>query len=273
MHIEKVFRSRTDDVSKIVFKRGKLLAEAVDFRSPDRRVLCISTQSGCPVGCSFCGTGRRFVGNLTADDMLAQVRLAGESSAAQFQVMFMSMGEPTLNSRAVCEAARQLAAQGKEVLISTVGASRAGLDRFLELAHTVPLGMQFSIHRREDIPWPKLMPFEELATYGRKFCNLIGKKVKLNFFVGTLPYFLSRCFPPEFFAVTLSEKYDTPCSRGSVPQPSVVDIECSLLKDAGYEFKVFRSAGLDVGGGCGQLQFIQEHLEEHGRRMPWKGDL
>ena len=99
--------------------------EAVLMRYRDgRRSLCLSSQSGCPLTCSFCATGRmRFAGNLSADEILDQAlhfRRNGELDHA----VFMGMGEPMMNLDAVLEACTLLPGLGitnRRTAISTVG--------------------------------------------------------------------------------------------------------------------------------------------------------
>ena len=65
------------DVSKYVFVKDDACYEAVLYKYPtyeERTVLCVSTQCGCPVGCTFCATGKRFVRNLTSDEIIEQVQ-------------------------------------------------------------------------------------------------------------------------------------------------------------------------------------------------------
>lgn len=70
------FDSSEGNVFKYVFSGNDFVAESVLYRYnsfTERTVICCSTQSGCPVGCSFCGTGKRFVRNLTSDEIVAQI--------------------------------------------------------------------------------------------------------------------------------------------------------------------------------------------------------
>ena len=70
------FDSSEGNVFKYVFSGNDFVAESVLYRYSsfaERTVICCSTQSGCPVGCSFCGTGKRFVRNLTSDEIVAQI--------------------------------------------------------------------------------------------------------------------------------------------------------------------------------------------------------
>lgn len=105
----KVFKSSDTNVSKFVFefeKPTKAIAEAVLYRYENfkkRTVICCSIQSGCPVGCTFCGTGKFYVRNLSSHEIIRQVEVVLESidcrtdEIEKFQIMFMSMGEPMLN--------------------------------------------------------------------------------------------------------------------------------------------------------------------------------
>ena len=103
----KVFDSSEGNVSKYVFTGEDFVAESVIYKYPDyktRTVICCSTMSGCPVGCSFCGTGKKFVRNLTSDEIVEQIltvlkdkSITYTKEIERFQIMFMSMGEPLLN--------------------------------------------------------------------------------------------------------------------------------------------------------------------------------
>src|SRR5919197_1880946 len=99
--------------------------EAVLMRYRDgRRSLCLSSQSGCPLTCTFCATGQmRFGRNLTASEMLDQALHFRRIERVDHAV-FMGMGEPMLNVDAVVEAARALPEIGvthSHTAISTVG--------------------------------------------------------------------------------------------------------------------------------------------------------
>src|SRR5271170_5793102 len=112
--------SKEGNVWKYVFEKSDAVAEAVLYRYPsfdERTVICCSTQSGCPVGCRFCGAGDAFVRSLTTDEIISQPVHLLESKgidAAQvdrMQIMFMSMGEPLLNLKALVPALRDLYAR------------------------------------------------------------------------------------------------------------------------------------------------------------------
>ncbi len=109
--------SSDQNVSKYVFEKSDAVAEAVLYKYPtynERTVVCCSTQSGCPVGCRFCGAGDSFARSLSADEIVAQTehlfadREIDASQVARMQIMFMSMGEPLLNAKNLCEAIDRL---------------------------------------------------------------------------------------------------------------------------------------------------------------------
>ena len=99
--------------------------EAVLMRYRDgRRSVCLSSQSGCPLTCSFCATGKmKFGRNLSADEILDQA-LHFRRGEAIDHVVFMGMGEPTMNLDAVlaaCERLPELGVTHRRTAISTVG--------------------------------------------------------------------------------------------------------------------------------------------------------
>ncbi|TFH04759.1 MAG: rRNA methyltransferase, partial [Candidatus Thorarchaeota archaeon] len=95
------FDSSETDVCKFVFTSKDAVVETVLYKYPTyqaRTVICCSTMSGCPVGCTFCGTGKFFIRNLTGDQIVEQVEYALEQTGVdpntmgRLQIMVMSMG-------------------------------------------------------------------------------------------------------------------------------------------------------------------------------------
>jgi 23S rRNA (adenine2503-C2)-methyltransferase len=139
--------------------------EAVLMRYRDgRRSLCVSSQSGCPLTCSFCATGRmKFARNLTASEILEQalhfVRSTEERSLTN--CVFMGMGEPMLNLDAVLEACERLPDIGithRRTTISTVGWI-PGIERLAE--SDMPVRLALSLHAAEEALRSELMPVNE----------------------------------------------------------------------------------------------------------------
>jgi 23S rRNA (adenine2503-C2)-methyltransferase len=136
--------------------------EAVLMRYRDgRHSLCLSAQSGCPLTCTFCATGRmRFAGNLTADEILDQA-LHFRRSGLVDHAVFMGMGEPMMNLEAVLEACTLLPDLGisnRRTAISTVGWI-PGIERLT--ASGLPVRLALSLHAPEDALRSALMPVNE----------------------------------------------------------------------------------------------------------------
>ena len=121
-----------------VFEKGEDSAvEAVMIPDGDRATLCVSSQSGCRMGCKFCMTGRQgFHGNLTAGEIISQFLSVDESDALT-NTVFMGMGEPLDNYGNVMRAIEILTAEWgfawspKRITVSTIGVL-PNLKRFLD---------------------------------------------------------------------------------------------------------------------------------------------
>jgi 23S rRNA (adenine2503-C2)-methyltransferase len=136
--------------------------EAVLMRYRDRRrSICVSSQSGCPLTCTFCATGRmKFARNLTASEILDQA-LHFRRVEAIDHCVFMGMGEPMLNLDSVLEACERLPEIGvthRRTTISTVGWI-PGIERLTESA--MPIRLALSLHAAEEALRSELMPVND----------------------------------------------------------------------------------------------------------------
>lgn len=150
--------------------------------------LCISSQVGCRMGCTFCETGRMgLLRNLTTEEIVAQVFIARHKVGFTFgNVVFMGMGEPFDNYDAVLQAARVLMdARGfgfgkRKVTISTSG-SVEGIRRFSQEPDAPNLAV--SINASMDIQRDKLMPINRkhamMELYGamQDYCGKTGRQI------------------------------------------------------------------------------------------------
>jgi 23S rRNA (adenine2503-C2)-methyltransferase len=137
--------------------------EAVLMRYRDgRRSLCLSSQSGCPLTCTFCATGTMAFGrNLTASEILDQALHFRRLTKVDHAV-FMGMGEPMLNLDEVLAAARRLPDLGithRRTTISTVG-WLPGLRRFVDEVDE-PIRLALSLHAADDELRSRIMPVND----------------------------------------------------------------------------------------------------------------
>ncbi|MFH0804599.1 MAG: 23S rRNA (adenine(2503)-C(2))-methyltransferase RlmN [Patescibacteria group bacterium] len=143
------------------------VVEAVLMRHPgDRNTVCVSSQVGCPLGCTFCATGRRgFTRNLKSDEIVMQVVLFGRYLKRLQQrvtnVVFMGMGEPFLNYDQVLGAVREinspdrLSIGARHISISTAGII-TGIHRLA--AEPLQVNLAISLHAPTDELRERIMP-------------------------------------------------------------------------------------------------------------------
>src|ERR1700722_2306711 len=136
--------------------------EAVLMRYRDkRRSICVSSQSGCPLTCTFCATGQmKFARNLTASEILDQA-LHFRRIEAIDHCVFMGMGEPLLNLDnvlAACERLPELGITNRRTAISTVGWI-PGIERLA--AQPMPLRLALSLHAADEALRSELMPVND----------------------------------------------------------------------------------------------------------------
>jgi 23S rRNA (adenine2503-C2)-methyltransferase len=157
-------RESRDGTVKTLFRTGDgHPVEAVLMRYRDgRRSLCLSSQSGCPLTCTFCATGSMVFGrNLTASEILDQALHFRRLTEVDHAV-FMGMGEPMLNLDEVLAAARRLPDLGithRRTTISTVG-WLPGLRRFVDEVDE-PIRLALSLHAPDDELRSRIMPVNE----------------------------------------------------------------------------------------------------------------
>jgi len=283
----------SSNVTKFVFSREDAVAEAVLYRYPtyvERTVVCCSTQSGCPVGCRFCGSGDGFVRSLSAREIVAQVdycvAATGEdpSNLGRLQIMFMSMGEPLLNLKELVPAIRVLAEKypNAALLVST-SAPDVNYRPLEEISVEIPaVGLQFSVHESTNAARDRLIPFrrklslEEISFAGLSWFRRTGRHPFFNYCAHARNVSdgdadrLQSLFFPDVFKATVS----VVCER-SEGLPASSDYQRDLAKDfatklveRGFDVRVFDPAGQDtIGGGCGQLWFVQNWMRRHADRV------
>lgn len=286
----KIITDDAQNVTKLVFTKADAVAEAVLYRYPtyeERTVICCSTQSGCPVGCRFCGAGDSFVRSLTAAEIVEQVdycmHLTGlKAEPKRSQIMFMSMGEPLLNLKALVIACYQLEAlYPRAALLISTSAPDIGegwTTLFMASANIPAIGLQFSLHESTDeardvlIPFKKKLNLREIAAAGMGWHLATGRKPFFNYCAhdGNVSDAdadrILALFTPNIFEATISvvcERNEGLPATNDHQRALAVGFSSKLLA-RGYNVRVFDPAGQDtLGGGCGQLWFVQSWMNEH----------
>jgi len=151
--------------------------ETVYIPDNKRNTVCVSTQSGCRMGCSFCITGRYgFRGNLTAGEIVNQI-LAIPQAGKVTHIVFMGMGEPMDNLENVLKACSIITAEwglaisSRNITVSTVGIM-PGVEQFLQRSDcnlTLSLYSPFSAERREIIPVENKFPVLDIIEMMKNF--------------------------------------------------------------------------------------------------------
>jgi 23S rRNA (adenine2503-C2)-methyltransferase len=288
----KCIPSSDKNVRKYVFTNEvnkPAVAEAVLYKYPtyeERTVICCSTQSGCPVGCRFCGTGEFFIRSLTADEIVAQVEhlFADEnidqSKVARTQIMFMSMGEPLLNKQGLVGAIHRLhELYPTAALLISTSAPDVDYEWVRELSYEVPtVGLQFSVHestneaRDKLIPFKKKLTLEQIAEEGVAWYEETGRQPFFNYCAHETNSSqadadrLLKLFDPAIWQATVSVvcEQDESVAAANVRQRELATDFMSKLLAHGFSTRCFDPAGQDdIGGGCGQLWFVQDFAARH----------
>jgi 23S rRNA (adenine2503-C2)-methyltransferase len=289
----KVIQSSDANVAKYVFTKDGAIAESVLYKYPtyrERTVICCSTQAGCPVGCRFCGAGDSFIRSLTVDEIVSQpVRLLADVAATEcdageigrLQIMFMSMGEPLLNHEALIPALYKLHGLFPQaaLLISTA-APRVDYTLIENVSAQIPtIGLQFSVHESTDEKRDALIPFKaklslaEIAGVGESWAIATGRRPFFNYCAHAENVSdedadrLVRLFDPRLWQATISVvcERDESVKAAHQRQRDLALAFQAKLAAKGYSTRCFDPAGQDdIGGGCGQLWFVQSWMREHG---------
>ena len=240
--------------------------EAVLMRYRDgRNSLCLSSQSGCPLTCTFCATGAmKFGRNLTTSEILDQALHFRRSQPVDHAV-FMGMGEPMMNLDAVlgaCERLPDLGITSRRTAISTVGWI-PGIERLTESDSRVRLAL--SLHAPEDALRSQLMPVNDRYPLEDVLaaCLAWRERKRMPVFVEYLmlggvndryeqAVALAERLNPRAFKVNLIpyNPTDAPYAGSS---RHAVDAFRAALEEHGLRATVRLTRGRDIDAACGQL--------------------
>ena len=176
-------------VEKVIFEDKTAIAESVIYSYKDRGVICFSVQSGCKVGCSFCGTGKKFIRNLTKEEMILQIEdgIKKLPNKSKIQIMSMSMGEPTHNFNEI--PIKKYLDKGHYFFVSSVGTKSFNYKLIYDYAKKYEkFGFQFSLHhwnnnKRKKLlgNYEDLLDISELINVAKKYKKVSNKNLYFNY--------------------------------------------------------------------------------------------
>ncbi len=266
--------------------------EAVFIPENDRGTLCVSSQVGCALDCSFCSTGRQgFNRNLSTAEIISQVWLAAHLLEEEKKpgrkitnVVMMGMGEPLLNFDNVVRAVRIMMddfAYGlskRRVTVSTAGVVPA-MDR---LGDTLDMRLAVSLHatndelRNELVPVNKKYPLKELMAACRRFIDKQNSRSRITFEYVLLDGVNDK---PEHARELIKLLKGIPTLMNLIPfnpfegsgyntsSKKAVSRFSEILHNAGMTTVVRKTRGEDIDAACGQLAGKIEDKSRRHRRF------
>lgn len=258
--------------------------ESVLMRYPHRSTLCVSSQAGCGMACPFCATGQLgLTRNLSTAEIVEQVREAARAldrgeipggPGRLTNLVFMGMGEPLANYKAVMGTIRQLVApvpdgmgmSARNITVSTVGLVPA-IKRLSQ--EGLPLTLALSLHAPDDELRSELVPIntrwsvDETLDAARAYYEVTGRRVSIE-------YALIRDINDHAWRADLLGKKlnarghgwvhanpiplnPTPGSKWTASDPAVEEEFVARLRGHGIPTTIRDTRGSDIDGACGQL--------------------
>ncbi|HET6412668.1 MAG TPA: 23S rRNA (adenine(2503)-C(2))-methyltransferase RlmN [Anaeromyxobacter sp.] len=278
--LERAEERRSDDGTiKWAFRtEDQKLVESVYLPEPERKTLCLSTQVGCAVGCTFCLTATMGLArNLTAGEIVDQVHRAnrrllelgeGEGPRPLTNLVFMGMGEPLANYPNLKLALELLLSEDgphfshRHVTVSTSGLvpqiARIGAETQVKLA--VSLNATTDAQRDALMPLNRRYPLAKLLAACRAFPAKNGRRITFEYvLLGGVNDSLEdarrlaglvRGIPAK---VNLIPYNENPGLSFAAPSPEAVQAFQDLLVSRNLTAVVRRSRGRDISAACGQL--------------------
>ena len=261
------------------------LVESVLMRYPSRTTLCVSSQAGCGMACPFCATGQGGLQrNMSTGEIVAQVvdgarrMQRGEIPGGPGRVsnvVFMGMGEPMANYRAVMGAVRAmttpapdgLGMSARGITVSTVGL----VPRIVELAtEGIPVTLAISLHAPDDELRDELVPIntrwkvDEVVDSAWEYARTTRRRVSIEYIMirdindqperaDLLARVLKRRGDWGWVHVNLIPLNPTPGSKWTASDPAVEAEFVRRLTAHGVPCTVRDTRGREIDGACGQL--------------------
>ena len=241
--------------------------ETVAMRYPDRRTVCISSQAGCGLGCTFCATGQMgLIRNLEPWEIVSQVLWAGRVFGERpTNVVLMGMGEPLANYDNVMQAVRvindEIGVGARKITVSTVGLVPQIERLSLE---PLPVTLALSLHAPDDetrsslVPINRRWPVADCVAAAKRFRASHGRRVTIEYAmiaeVNDRPWQAKRLadlLRGTDIHVNLIPLNPTP--GFGVPASTRVEAFARELRGLGVNVTVRDTRGRDIDAACGQL--------------------
>ena len=274
----------SDGTQKFLFRLADGEAiETVAIPDGDRMTLCISSQAGCALKCSFCSTGvMGFSRNLEVHEIAGQVREMKllDPPIEPTNIVFMGMGEPMMNWKAVdptltlLNSPAALGIGARHITISTVGVL-PGIVALGERPEQFRLAI--SIHAPSDELRQQLMPINtkyplaDVIEAAKVFDRRVTFEYVMLGGVNDRPEHarqLARLARECRAFVNLIPLHPGGAMGFSPTPANEIQAFARELRDAGVEVAIRKSRGMDIAAACGQLR-----VERLGRRAPRRPDL
>ena len=251
---------------------GGAQVETVLMINPERATVCVSSQAGCAMGCTFCATGQAgFERHLDAAEIVEQVVRAQHITAVRVShVVFMGMGEPLANVDPVLASLERLhddfGLSARHLTVSTVGVV-PGMRRLAQ--HRLPVTLAVSLHAADDdlratlVPLNRRYPIDSVLDAAREYAAIKGRRVTFEYAciagVNDLPdhadLLAGRLIGLRGGAhVNLIPLNPTGAFEGQAPDRARINRFAARLAAAGVTVTVRRNRGIDIDAACGQLR-------------------
>ena len=249
--------------------------EGVLIPAAGRTTACISSQVGCPIGCSFCETGTmEFIRNLTTGEMFDQITILASLSKSKFNVplsniVYMGMGEPLLNYEHVMQSIMRITETGglgmsqQRITVSTVGIPEMVRKLGDEQAR---FHLALSLHAATDnkrnaiIPLNHRRPLKEIIGAFRYYHKKTQKRITVEYLMlqgfndsmddaYALAMFCKN-FPVKINLIEYNPVVEKPFKKSS---PSQTKAFKTYLEKKNLVINIRQSRGEDISAACGQL--------------------